>query len=138
MDSSFRIDFTVDFARQIDNRIVVNHLNAAFAALSDPTRRKVIDRLRRGPASVGELSRPFRISQQALSRHIATLEAARLIDKEKVGREQICRLRPDAIRKVSDWAENFRAFWEDRYDRLDEVLVELKSVDSSRKEKEHG
>jgi DNA-binding transcriptional ArsR family regulator len=104
----------------------VDQLSTTFAALSDPTRRKIIDRLTRGPATVNELAEPFKISQQAISRHIAYLELARIIEKHKEGRQQICTLKPKTISEVSKWSEKYREHWEKSYDRLDEVLEELK------------
>lgn len=93
------------------NTLVVDQLSSLFAALSDPTRRKVIDRLSRGPANINELAAPFRISQQAISRHVRYLQEARLVSKRREGRNQICTLRPGVIAEVADWAEKYRKFW---------------------------
>jgi DNA-binding transcriptional ArsR family regulator len=105
----------------------VDQISVTFAALSDPTRRRIIDRLTRGPATVNELALPFKISQQAISRHIAYLENARLIEKHKDGRQQICTLKPNTIREVAKWSEKYRKFWETSYQRLDTLLEELKA-----------
>jgi DNA-binding transcriptional ArsR family regulator len=104
----------------------VDKLSTTFAALAVPTRRQIVARLIRGPATVNELARPFSISQQAVSKHLAYLERARLIQKRKNGRQHFCVLNPDAIRKVAIWAENYRQFWEKRFQRLDALLDELK------------
>jgi DNA-binding transcriptional ArsR family regulator len=117
----------LDFVSVIYNHTVVDYLSATFAALSVPTRRRIIDRLTRGPATVNELAGPFSISQQAISKHLAYLERARLIKKQKKGRQHLCVLKPAAIRKVSDWSENYRALWEKRFRRLDTLLDEMKS-----------
>ena len=109
--------------------MVVDKLSTTFAALSDPTRRHIIDRLTIGPASVRELTEPFSISQQAISKHLAYLERARLIKKKKEGREQVCTLNPRVIRDVAAWAEGYRRYWEQNYERLDALLEELKETE---------
>jgi DNA-binding transcriptional ArsR family regulator len=107
--------------------MVVDTLDATFAALSDPTRRGMIERLSRGPASVHGLTEPFAISQQMISKHIACLVRARIVIKTKRGRESVCTLRPEAIKTVSDWAADYRRFWEESFDKLDVVLNQMKS-----------
>ena len=79
-------------------------MGTTFAALSDPTRRAMIERLSHGPASVHGLTEPFALSQQMISKHIAYLVRARIVIKTKRGRESVCTLRPEAIKTVSDWA----------------------------------
>jgi DNA-binding transcriptional ArsR family regulator len=106
--------------------MVVDRLGTTFAALSDPTRRAMIQRLARGPASVHGLTEPFALSQQMISKHIATLVRARLVTKTKRGRESICTLRPEAIKTLSDWAISYRQFWEESFDKLDVVLKRMK------------
>ena len=106
--------------------MVVHQLDTTFAALSDPTRRAMIERLSHGPASVRGLTEPFALSQQMISKHIAYLVRARLVTKTKRGRESICTLRPQAIKTVSDWAVSYRQFWEESFDKLDEVLKQMK------------
>ena len=90
---------------------MVDTLDTTFAALSDPTRRAMIDRLTRGPATIHSLTEPFALSQQMISKHIAYLVRARIVVKTKRGRESICTLRPEAIKTVSEWAINYRQFW---------------------------
>src|ERR1700730_15483226 len=107
--------------------MVVDNLSIAFAALSVPTRRRIVDRLFRGPATVNELARPFSISQQAISKHLAYLERARLIQKRRKGRQHFCALNPDAIRDIALWTQNYRKLWEKRYRRLDDLLEELQT-----------
>jgi len=106
--------------------MVVDRLGTTFAALSDPTRRAMIERLSRGPASVHKLTEPFALSQQMISKHIACLVRARIVMKTKRGRESVCTLRPEAIKTVSDWALNYRRFWEERLDKLEEVVKQMK------------
>ena len=116
--------------------MVVDSLSLAFAALSDPTRRSIINRLTGGPATVHQLAAPFSISQQAISKHLAYLETARLIERRRVGRENFCALKPNTIRKVADWAEGYRRFWERSFQRLDVLLDELKQPNKPRSQ--HG
>ena len=86
----------------------------------------MVERLSRGPASVHALTEPFALSQQMISKHIAYLVRARLVTKTKRGRESICTLRPQAIKTVSDWAISYRRFWEESFDKLDEVVKRMK------------
>jgi len=117
--------------------MVVDRLGATFAALSDPTRRAIVERLSRGPASVHGLTEPFALSQQMISKHIACLVRARIVIKRKRGRESICRLRPEAIKTVSDWAIGYRRFWEESFDKLDVVVKRMQKAEI-RDDKKHG
>jgi DNA-binding transcriptional ArsR family regulator len=117
--------------------MVVDRLGTTFAALSDPTRRAMIERLSRGPASVHGLTERFALSQQMISKHIAYLGRARIVIKTKHGRESICRLRPEAIKTVSDWAFSYRQFWEDSFDKLEVVVNQMKKAEI-RDDKKHG
>jgi len=87
----------------------------------------MIERLSHGPASVHELTEPFSISQQMVSKHIAYLVRARLVTKKKTGRESVCTLRPDAIKSVNDWAINYRRFWEESLDKFEVVVNQMKN-----------
>src|ERR1700704_567464 len=107
--------------------MVVDYFSATFAALSDPTRRSIVDRLTDGPATVNELAEPFSISQQAVSKHLAYLETARLIERQRDGRQNFCALKPDAIREVAKWAGGYRRCWEKNFQRLDKLLNEMKT-----------
>ncbi len=109
--------------------MVVDRLGTAFAALSDPTRRAMVERLSRGPASVHGLTKPFALSQQMISKHIAYLVRARIVIKTKRGRESICTLRPEAIKRVSDWAFSYRQFWEESFDKLEVVVNQMKKAE---------
>ena len=99
--------------------------------LSDPTRRAIIERLSQGPATVNELAEPFAVSQQMVSKHIAYLIRANIVVKSKNGRESVCSLKPETIKVVSDWALEYRRFWEVRFDKLDAVLTEMKRKEAS-------
>lgn len=100
----------------------MNALDHTFGALADPTRRAIVARLARGEATVGELAKPFAISQPAISRHLKVLEKAALISNERRGKHRCCRLKPDALDGVAAWLEFHRRFWTAGFDRLDEVL----------------
>jgi DNA-binding transcriptional ArsR family regulator len=117
--------------------MVVDRLGTTFAALSDPTRRAIVERLSRGPASVHGLTEPFSLSQQMISKHIAYLVRARLVMKKKSGRESVCTLRPEAIKSVSDWAFSYRRFWEESFDKLEVVVNQIKAAEA-RDDKKHG
>src|SRR5215475_1283071 len=117
--------------------MVVNCLDTTFAALSDPTRRAMVERLSRGPASVHGLTAPFALSQQMISKHVACLVRARIVVKRKRGRESVCTLRPEAIKTVSDWAISYRRFWEEKFDRLEVVVNRMKKAEA-RDDKKHG
>ena len=117
--------------------MVVDKLGATFAALSDPTRRAMIQRLALGPASVHRLTEPFALSQQMISKHVAYLVRARIVIKTKRGRESVCTLRPEAIKTVSDWAMSYRQFWEESFDKLDVVVNQMKKKEV-RDDKKHS
>ena len=86
----------------------------------------MLERLSHGPATVHGLTEPFALSQQMISKHIACLVRARIVIKTKRGRESVCTLRPEAIKTVSDWAIRYRRFWEERFDKLEVVIHEMK------------
>lgn len=106
----------------------MNALDDTFAALSDPTRRAILARLAAGEASVGELGEPFDISPPAISRHLRVLEAAKLIRRERRGKQQICRLDAKALAGATEWLDFYRQFWSESFDRLERRL-ELKGKD---------
>lgn len=108
-------------------------LSLTFAALSNPTRRAILDRLAEGECSVMELAEPFAMSLPAVSRHLRVLEDAGLIVRGRAAQYRPCRLEPEGIRTVAEWAEQYRVLWSGRLDRLDAYLRELKP-----KETGHG
>lgn len=97
-------------------------LDRAFQALSDATRRAMLDRLAAGPASVSELAEPFGSTLAAIVQHVQVLEGAGLIATQKQGRTRTCRLAPGALRNVEDWLTARRLLWEARFDRLGALL----------------
>jgi DNA-binding transcriptional ArsR family regulator len=106
---------------------MLNHqpsLDLLFQALADPTRRMIVDRLVRGPASVSKLAGPLSISLPAVMQHLQVLEASGIVRSEKVGRVRTCRIEPAALRTVEEWISERRTLWERRLDRLGEYLAE--------------
>src|SRR5258707_15764731 len=97
----------------------------------------MIERLSHRPASVHGLTALFALSQQMISKHIADLVRARIVIKKKRGRESVCTLRPAAIKTVSDWANSYRRFWEEGFDKL-EVVVNQRKKEEARDGKKHG
>ena len=93
-----------------------------FAALADPTRRAILARLARGEATVGELAEPFPMSLQAVSKHLKVLERAGLIARGRSAQLRPSRLQGEALKEVSEWVSEFRGFWEESFDRLEEHL----------------
>jgi DNA-binding transcriptional ArsR family regulator len=97
-------------------------LDATFQALADPTRRAMVERLSRGPASVSELAQPFDMSLPAIVQHLAVLEASGLVVSQKVGRVRTCRVEPAALSLAEQWFNQRRIEWDQRFDRLGEHL----------------
>ena len=119
-----------------------DHLSATFAALADPTRRAILARLVTGNASVTELAEPFEMSMPAISKHLKVLEHAGLIARGREAQWRPCRLEPGPLKSVADWVEDYRRFWEQSFDRLDDYLHELKKQELKKqklkKEKKHA
>jgi DNA-binding transcriptional ArsR family regulator len=107
---------------------MTNHagnLDGVFHALSDPTRRGIVSRLSRGPASVSDLHEPAQMAMPTLLQHIRVLEQSGLIGTEKVGRVRLCELKPKALSASEAWLGRQRAVWEARLDRMDAYVVDL-------------
>jgi DNA-binding transcriptional ArsR family regulator len=98
-------------------------LDKTFHALADPSRRSIVVRLSRGPASVSELAAPLAMSLPAVVQHIDVLQKSGLVRSEKVGRVRTCRLEPAPMRSIEQWIAQHRATWEGRLDRLGDVLT---------------
>jgi DNA-binding transcriptional ArsR family regulator len=107
-------------------------LNVTFAALADPTRRAILARLVSGERSVTELAAPFDMSMPAISKHLKVLEQAGLIARRREAQWRRCRISPEPLKDVADWAERYRHVWEGRLDRLDEYLGQLKHKEAKR------
>lgn len=106
-------------------------LDRTFSALSDPTRRAILERLAKGPATITELARPFGISLPGVMKHVRILEESRLVTTEKTGRSRECRLGPGQLDEARQWMETYRRHWEHRLDRL-ERYIEKKKGESRR------
>ncbi len=104
------------------NHMVEHHLDRVFHALSDPTRRAILDRLAEGEATVGHISGPFPISFAAVSKHLGVLERAGLVTRKARGRERVCRLNPAALADARAWLGFHQRFWAERLDALDAMV----------------
>ena len=112
---------------------IAPHLDTSFAALSDATRRGVLERLGHGDASITELAEKFHMTLTGMKKHVGVLEQAGLVTTEKVGRVRTCRLGLRGLEEEAAWIERHRQLWEARFDELDTIVEELK-----RKEKVDG
>src|SRR5882762_1097999 len=113
--------------------MAADHLSTTFAALADPTRRAILARLALGETSVTELAEPFKMSMPAVSKHLKVLGRAGLITRGREAQWRPCRLEASPLKDVADWVEDYRRFWDQSFDRLDDYLRQLK-----RKNKNHG
>ena len=104
------------------------HLDATFAALADPTRRAILARLASGEASVAELAEPFDMTQPAVSKHLRVLERAGLISRGRDAQRRPSRLEAKPLEEATVWLENYRKFWQGRFQRLDALLDEMKAA----------
>src|SRR6187551_2319300 len=102
------------------------HLDATFAALSDATRRGVLERLGRSDASITDLAQVFDMTLTGMKKHVGVLEQAGLVTTRKVGRVRTCKLGPRRLEEETAWIESYRELWDSRFDELDKVLEELK------------
>jgi DNA-binding transcriptional ArsR family regulator len=105
-------------------------LDLAFAALSDPTRRAIVMRLSREPASVSELSKPFAMAMPTLLQHVRVLETSGLIETEKIGRVRTCSLRAEVMARTEQWLAMQRAAWEQCLDRMEFYVNELHATET--------
>jgi DNA-binding transcriptional ArsR family regulator len=110
------------------------NLDATFAALADPTRRAILARLALGEAPVNELAAPFNMTQPAISKHLRVLERAGLISTGRDAQRRPRRLEAAPLAQATEWLENYRKFWEERFQRLDALLDELQSKESQEKQ----
>jgi DNA-binding transcriptional ArsR family regulator len=102
-----------------------DHLSAVFAALADPTRRAILARLAQGETTVMELAEPFDMSLPGFSKHLKVLKRAGLIEQGRNAQWRPCRLQAEPLRDVAGWVEQYRRFYDERFERLDEYLREL-------------
>jgi DNA-binding transcriptional ArsR family regulator len=119
--------------------MAIDQLSRTFAALADPTRRAILARLVTGERSVTELAEPFEMSLPAVSKHLQVLERAGLISRGREAQWRPCRLEAAPLKEVAEWAERYRAMWEQRFDRLETYLQQLKAKQQlNAKEKKNG
>jgi DNA-binding transcriptional ArsR family regulator len=107
---------------------VTHQLDATFAALADPTRRAILARLALGEASVRQLAEPFEMTQPAVSKHLKVLERAGLVSRGRDAQRRPRRLEPRPLAEATQWLENYRQFWEGRFQHLDALLDEMKGI----------
>jgi DNA-binding transcriptional ArsR family regulator len=123
--------------------MALDQLSVTLAAIADPTRRAILERLAEGAATVGELAEPFEMSLPAISKHLKVLENAGLISRGRDAQWRPCQLDAGPLKEVADWVGRYRRHWEERLDRLDEYLRELQKRESQTRqsktrEKKHG
>lgn len=107
-------------------------LDATFAALADPTRRAILAKLASGEASVNDLTKPFNMSQPAISKHLKVLEHAGLISRSREAQKRPCRIEAKPLAEANQWLERYREFWEANFQRLDDLLEEMKAEEKRR------
>ena len=109
----------------------VDQLSTVFGALADPTRRAILTRLAEGDLAVGDLAAPFPMSQPAVSRHLKVLEGAGLISRSRRATARLSHLEAEPLRSATSWLARYQAYWDERYDQLDEVLATVQRRDAA-------
>ena len=104
-----------------------DHLSTTFAALADPTRRAILSRLSGGQMSVSELAKPFRMTPPAVTKHLKVLQRAGLITQSREAQWRPCKLKAAPLKEAADWVDQYRKFWEESFDRLDDYLAEIQA-----------
>lgn len=115
--------------------MIADQLTATFAALADPTRRAILTRLSKGERSVSDLAQPFEMTLPAISKHLKVLEKAGLIERSRAAQYRPCKLNAKPLREAAQWVEQYRQFWEQRLDRLDDYLAKLQKEQAQGKKK---
>jgi DNA-binding transcriptional ArsR family regulator len=110
-------------------------MSSTFSALADPTRRAILARLALGETSVTELAEPFEMSMPAVSKHLRVLESAGLITRSRAAQWRPCKLNAEPLQAAADWLDEYRQFWEQSFDRLDEYLQKLQAKETKGNEK---
>ena len=113
-------------------------LSRVFGALADPTRRAILARLSNGEAGVQEIAKPFKMTLPAISKHLKVLEKAKLIRRGKDKQWRPCHLEAAPLKDVSDWVSEYRQFWEESFERLDEYLREIQSQEKTKERTKNG
>jgi len=107
--------------------MATDHLSTTFAALADPTRRAILARLTQGEATVNELAEPFALSLPTVSKHLKVLQQAGLVSQGRKAQWRPCRLEAGPLHEAANWMEDYRRFWDESFDRLDDYLRELQA-----------
>ncbi len=115
-----------------------DRLSTVFSALADPTRRAIIARLASGEATVNELAQPFAMTLPAVSKHLKVLQHAGLIEQGRQAQWRPCRLKAAPLKDAAEWIGSYREFWEESYDRLDELLQELQGEGAPKRARSIG
>ena len=116
----------------MDNRRTAVDLDATFAALADPTRRAILARLSQGDLSVADLTKPFAMSQPAISKHLKVLERAGLVSRSRDAQRRPVHLEAAPLAGATGWLQSYRQFWEAQFERLDDLLEEMKAGEKAR------
>lgn len=127
MDVLQRRSYLINWLYTEPATAIMDSLSTTFGALSDPTRRAILARLAVGEASVSELAAPFEISLPAVSKHLKVLEKAGLVARSRDGQWRPCRLSAAPLREADAWLADYRRFWTESFDRLDEYLHQLQA-----------
>jgi len=110
-------------------------MNTIWNALSEPNRLRIVELLRGGPLSVGEIANQLGLNQPQASKHLKVLTDSGLVEVQAAANRRIYKLRPEPFRDLEDWVESYRHIWEERFDRLDEYLRQLQGKDVNRNDK---
>lgn len=113
-------------------------LNRTFAALADPTRRRILEHLAKGDQCVTDLARPYSMSLPAVSKHLRVLEKAGLVKRKRHGRVHSLKLQAAPMKQAQEWIETYRQFWEERLDRLEAYLHEIQNKEAKEEQNENG
>jgi DNA-binding transcriptional ArsR family regulator len=116
--------------------MLADQLSSTFSALADPTRRAILTKLSKGDRSVSDLAEPFDMSLPAISKHLKVLEKAGLIQRSRDAQYRPCKLNAKPLREAAKWVEQYRQFWEERFDRLDDYLAQLQGKEKKRGRKQ--
>jgi DNA-binding transcriptional ArsR family regulator len=119
--------------------MATDQLSVTFAALADPTRRAILSRLSQGEASVTELAKPFDLSLPGISKHLKVLQRAGLVRQSRKAQWRPCRLDGARLKEAADWVGDYRRFWDESFERLDEYLATVQKEETNeRKGRDHG
>lgn len=108
-----------------------DQLSTTFSALADPTRRAILARLATGEKTVSDLAEPFDMTMPAITKHLKVLEKAGLVERSREAQYRPCHLRPEPLKDIDEWMEQYRQFFEASFDRLDDYLQQLKAKENN-------